>query len=114
MAWWISMYRDSTGNIFAGNDISMGPRYYADTLTGNNFIYHNNFLNFAWNRTLSMPSNFWSSNNRGNYWADYNGSDANHDGVGDTPYIIDKTNIDNYPLMVPVNIQAEPIPTINQ
>jgi hypothetical protein len=28
------------------------------------------------------------------------GTDANHDGIGDTPYIVDANNIDNYPLMI--------------
>jgi nitrous oxidase accessory protein NosD len=51
---------------------------------------------------------------RGNYWADYNGTDANHDGVGDTPYVIDATNSDNYPLLTPVNIAGEIIPAINK
>jgi len=34
----------------------------------------------------------------GNYWDDYNGSDANRDGIGETPYIIDSDK-DNYPLI---------------
>jgi hypothetical protein len=35
----------------------------------------------------------------GNYWSDYKETDANHDGIGDTPYVIDANNTDNYPLM---------------
>ena len=112
MAWWINIYGNSHLNTIVGNEISMRPRYYADSLTGDNYIYHNNFLNFAWNQSQTTPVNVWSSNMKGNYWADYYGTDANHDGVGDTPYIIDKTNKDNYPLMSPVNITNEPIPTL--
>jgi hypothetical protein len=37
-----------------------------------------------------------------NYWSDYNGTDNNGDGIGDTPYIINDENQDNYPLMNPV------------
>lgn len=112
MAWWISMYGASSHNLFVGNDISMGPRYYADSLTADNYIYHNNFLNFAWNQTLTTPANVWSQDGKGNYWANYNGTDNNHDGIGDTPYVIDQTNIDTYPLMAPINIETELIPTI--
>jgi hypothetical protein len=37
----------------------------------------------------------------GNYWSDYTGTDANYDGIGDTPYTIDALNQDRYPLMGP-------------
>ena len=37
-----------------------------------------------------------------NYWSDYNGTDADGDEIGDTPYIINEENQDNYPLMSPV------------
>jgi len=111
--WWISMYCDSTHNTIVGNDIQTGQLYIADILLGTNYIYHNNFLEFNWNHTVTSNSaNIWSSGMRGNYWADYNGTDVNHDGIGDTPYVIDANNSDNYLLMVPVDIGAEPIPTI--
>ena len=38
------------------------------------------------------------TNYLGNYWDDYTGTDADGDGIGDTPYSIDFDK-DNYPLM---------------
>jgi parallel beta-helix repeat protein len=34
-----------------------------------------------------------------NYWSDYDGTDADGDGIGDTPYIINDYNQDDSPLM---------------
>jgi hypothetical protein len=43
--------------------------------------------------------NAWDDGVSGNYWSNYNGTDANQDRIGDTPYIIDINNVDHYPLM---------------
>ncbi len=51
----------------------------------------------------------WDYNKQGNYWSDYNGTDSNHDGIGDTPYIIDVLNQDLYPIMQ--SIASPPAPT---
>src|SRR5450759_1947936 len=56
-------------------------------------------------------SNNWDNGTIGNYWSDYRGTDSNHDGIGDTPYVIDSNNKDNYPFMSPSLIPFTPQPT---
>jgi hypothetical protein len=51
--------------------------------------------------------NDWNDTCEGNYWSDYNGTYSDYDGIGDTPYIIDNNNTDNYPLMNPYWIPAD-------
>jgi nitrous oxidase accessory protein NosD len=50
---------------------------------------------------LTHSANDWNITvaGKGNYWSDYTGIDNDGDGFGDTPYIIDANNQDNYPLM---------------
>jgi parallel beta-helix repeat protein len=111
--WWISMSGDSSSNAIVATNITISQHYLADSLKGTNYIYHNNFVNFSWNHSKTTNSaNIWSSDERGNYYCDYPGKDTNHDGIGDTPYVIDINNVDNYPLVAPVNINIEPIPPI--
>jgi parallel beta-helix repeat protein len=71
----------------------------------NNTVYHNNFINntvHVIDRGKSaVQLNTWDNGKEGNFWSDYNGTDANSDGIGDTPYEIDSNNKDRYPLMKP-------------
>jgi len=70
-----------------------------------NTIYHNNFIDNT-PQALDLVGdsvNFWDDGypSGGNYWSDYSGEDRDGDGVGDTPYVIDIKNQDNFPLMNP-------------
>jgi nitrous oxidase accessory protein len=125
----------SSHNIFYANYIAdfqgTGGRYsgygvlFASTsMSENNTFYHNTFINnkgtVAVNDGEFAISNFWDNGQEGNYWDDYNGTDSNRDGIGDTPYVIDGANVDRYPLMFPFDIEGdavvlpppEPFPTI--
>jgi parallel beta-helix repeat protein len=75
-----------------------------------NLIFNNNFINNTKQVNIFVDTtgkygtivNTWDNGNRGNYWSNYNGADNNGDGIGNSPYIIDENNQDNYPLIEPV------------
>lgn len=84
--------------------------------SSNNVVYHNNFVNNGLQvYILGAYFNVWDCGypGGGNYWSDYTGVDyysgpnqdqAGSDGIGDTPYVIDAYNVDNYPLMRPFTL----------
>jgi parallel beta-helix repeat protein len=96
-----------------------------NTFCSNNFINNTKQINVSlwFEKEENVLTNFWDHDKIGNYWSDYNGSDRNFDGIGDTPYRpsavylefvrYNQTNEiaiafgqDNYPLMSPVEFSG--------
>jgi len=129
--WWVSRYNVIVGNnlnttysdIYLGaNDMAVrgntiaennfyGAMRYLASAPSNNIIYHNNFFDTLLPPITSYP-NVWNDSypSGGNYWSDYTDNDTlsgpyqnetGSDGIGDTPYVIDENNQDNYPLIEP-------------
>jgi parallel beta-helix repeat protein len=103
--------------------------------SSNNMIYENNLMNNTSQISIITRGEFelrytpipnsWDNGTVGNYWSDYltkypNATEIDNSGIGDTPYLIDENNIDNHPLMKPVEIpelhdgtgETEPFPTL--
>lgn len=107
----------SSDNEIFNNEIAsnaIGISFYE---SGNNTFYHNSFTNNTNNVDFMayvgpQVTNKWDIGypSGGNYWSDYAGFDlysgqwqneTGSDGVGDTPYVIDEDNRDDYPIMHP-------------
>lgn len=96
---------NSSHNIIKENNIlNTNCGIYIDELSGNNLIYLNNIINNIKN-AYDLSTNFWNYSSDGNYWDDYNGTDDNDDGIGDSPYFIlgDGISKDQYPKMKPIS-----------
>ncbi|MFX1398811.1 MAG: nitrous oxide reductase family maturation protein NosD [Promethearchaeota archaeon] len=67
-----------------------------------NLFYQNRFNNPEGVNALdNCSNNQWDNGVIGNYWHDYNGTDALGDGIGDTPYNISGTGggVDRFPIV---------------
>jgi hypothetical protein len=92
-------------NYVAGNGWGVSTRNNNPTAT----FYHNNFIGNRYQVSTMLseyPAQYFDNGAEGNYWSDYHGKDANGDGVGDTPYVIDANRSDRYPLMAPFDIDS--------
>jgi parallel beta-helix repeat protein len=106
--------RDSFINSFSDNSIADNKVGIKLVNSSDNSIFHNRFFHNkiqACHENKHYPTypsiNTWDDGCEGNYWSDYNGTDLDGNGVGDTPYIIDENNRDNYPLMSGFSIHAD-------
>jgi len=92
----------SSNNIWSGNNIIENVECIRLDDSFANKIFHNNFIKNKWQAFDDWNSTgAWDNGVEGNYWSDYNGTDSNQDGTGDTSYVIDANNTDHYPLMGP-------------
>jgi parallel beta-helix repeat protein len=101
----INIYH-SSNNTITGNKIANNQIGIEFSNSSNNTIYHNNFIDNRGRQVYIysyVSINVWDNGypSGGNYWSDYTGTDANGDGIGDTPYVIDVNNQDRYPLTHP-------------
>ena len=109
-----------TGNFFGNNKNGV---FFGSNGAGNIpegiAVYNNSFVNntrqlggcICVDYNLTETTHAWDNGSIGNFWSDYNGTDENHDGIGDTPYNIDVLNEDRFPLMIGPGVSPTPVPT---
>ena len=101
------------GNLIEHNieGIFMGPL--PDThATVYNVLYHNSFINNSrqvYDCECTDPHtiqhlNIWDNGSEGNFWSDYNGTDADENGIGDTLYHVSSDDVDTHPLKSPLTV----------
>ena len=99
----IKLIWDANANVISGNNIKDNGYGVLMVHSGNNTLYHNNFIN---NGVSCDDANTWDNGypSGGNYWSDYeerypNATEIDDSGLWDTPYFIDESNQDNYPII---------------
>jgi parallel beta-helix repeat protein len=106
----MSLYHEF--NEIMGNKIAYNQQYGVKIccMCNNNKVYHNDFIENKQN-AMDQFNNKWDNGypSGGNYWSDYNGTDEDGDGIGDTPYFIPGgENKDRYPLIEPISKNNPP------
>ena len=95
----ISLY-SASNNTIEGNTIRnalFGIRLFSSS---SNQVSHNNLIENAEQVNLiNSYQDVWDDGFEGNFWSDYVGTDVTSDGLGDGPYVIDASNLDQYPLL---------------
>ena len=95
----------SSSNNTLSNNTANSNNYHGIQMSSssNNTLYHNNLVDNTYYNACDSCTNQWDSGSEGNYYSDYNGTDNNTDGIGDSPHPLPLhgTSIDRYPLMQP-------------
>ncbi len=94
---------DSSSMLVNENIIELNARGVVLNRTMDIRVFHHNFLhNTVQAIDHQGTNNTWDNGypSAGNYWTDYTGTDLDHDGIGDTPYVF-SDNQDRFPLMLP-------------
>jgi len=102
VGFWFASNNLVCDNVVANNSYGFKFLYNQYQITGSsidNRIFQNNIANAIQVEYEQEYANNWDNGIEGNNWSDYNGTDSDHDGIGDTAHIIDANNTDNYPLM---------------
>jgi parallel beta-helix repeat protein len=124
----IAIYNMASNNLIVGNNFQGNYEgilvntnqdlFFGNTFYCNNFDHNTVNVVIPYIRNYLPTSNNWDNGSVGNYWSDYNGTDADSDGIGDSPYVLETTytdyeqnrNVtleegkDNYPSMMPFDI----------
>jgi len=103
-------HNEITESVFAYNVVAI--YYFEQNNIQPGRVYHNAFLHNNCSYIATDIHTVYAdldngSVSGGNYWSDYNGTDSNHDGIGDTPQVLIDTSRgaliqDRYPLMAPL------------
>jgi parallel beta-helix repeat protein len=105
-----ALYFEGTTNSTITENEILSNYYFLDMWhnSTNNTLFHNDFIG-NWTGSVSSESqNQWDNGVEGNFWSTFAGVDLNHNGISDSPYLINSNsnNSDRYPLMKPRNSQA--------
>ncbi len=98
-------------NYIAYNEWTINSRNAIINPYGNlSFLVHNNFVDNRyyqmWTLSMSNVTDYLDNGKEGNYWNTYQGEDNNSDGLGDSPFYLDPTHLDRYPLINPFNLST--------
>jgi parallel beta-helix repeat protein len=88
----------SSNEIFDNKIINNGVGVFIGVGSIDNYIYLNDFDDNTAGHAEDSGSNYWSKNQQGNYWDNYDDYDLDENGIGDSPYMIDDNSIDYYPM----------------